>query len=247
MPVVVLIHGGYWRAQYTKILMHRLAADIVRRGWSGLEHRLPAGRPAGWRRRMSPTPSSTPPPRWIDQGGGGRDRPRPGWPCAATRPVVSWPCGAPGVIRIAPGDARGAVHRAARWPAGGTPRAAGGDRHGRGHRPGGVGQQCTQGWAAWKPAYLGGWATRRARALCRRLTGGPAARWGVPQVLIHGTADPTVPAAMSERYAERARALGDPVVCDLVEGADHRSMIDPASPAWARTVRHARGGSGVMR
>ena len=33
-PVVVLIHGGYWRATYGKIVMKPLAADLVRRGYA---------------------------------------------------------------------------------------------------------------------------------------------------------------------------------------------------------------------
>src|SRR3954452_7135881 len=33
-PVVVLIHGGYWRAVYGKIVMKPLAADLARRGYA---------------------------------------------------------------------------------------------------------------------------------------------------------------------------------------------------------------------
>ena len=32
-PVVVLIHGGFWRQLYTKRLMHRMARAIVAHGW----------------------------------------------------------------------------------------------------------------------------------------------------------------------------------------------------------------------
>src|SRR3954454_11588135 len=32
--VVVLIHGGYWRATYGKVVMKPLAADLVRRGYA---------------------------------------------------------------------------------------------------------------------------------------------------------------------------------------------------------------------
>jgi acetyl esterase/lipase len=34
VPLVVLIHGGFWRAQYTKTLMNRLARAVARRGWA---------------------------------------------------------------------------------------------------------------------------------------------------------------------------------------------------------------------
>src|SRR4051812_49569603 len=33
-PVVVLNHGGYWRATYGKIVMKPLAADLVTRGYA---------------------------------------------------------------------------------------------------------------------------------------------------------------------------------------------------------------------
>src|SRR6476469_1705969 len=33
-PVVILIHGGYWRATYGKIVMKPLAADLLRRGYA---------------------------------------------------------------------------------------------------------------------------------------------------------------------------------------------------------------------
>jgi len=33
-PVAVLIHGGFWKAEYGLELMHALAADLVSRGWA---------------------------------------------------------------------------------------------------------------------------------------------------------------------------------------------------------------------
>lgn len=51
----------------------------------------------------------------------------------------------------------------------------------------------------------------------------------IPQLLIHGTADDTVPVIMSRQYAERARERGDTV--DLVElqGVGHMEFLDPGS------------------
>ena len=34
VPLVVLIHGGFWRAVYTKTLMTRLARSVVEQGWA---------------------------------------------------------------------------------------------------------------------------------------------------------------------------------------------------------------------
>jgi acetyl esterase/lipase len=50
--------------------------------------------------------------------------------------------------------------------------------------------------------------------------------------LVHGTADDRVPAAFSVGYAGRGRAAGDDVGCELLEGVGHFEVIDPLSGAW---------------
>jgi pimeloyl-ACP methyl ester carboxylesterase len=59
---------------------------------------------------------------------------------------------------------------------------------------------------------------------------------GVPQLLVHGDADDSVPIELSRRYAARAAEGGDP--CELVElpGCGHFEHLDPTSHAW-RVVR----------
>ena len=52
---------------------------------------------------------------------------------------------------------------------------------------------------------------------------------GVPQILVHGTADETVPVELSERYA--AAANGEARLIRL-EGAGHFEPIDPQSREW---------------
>jgi len=59
---------------------------------------------------------------------------------------------------------------------------------------------------------------------------------GVPQLLVHGTADEHVPYAQSETYRERATAAGDPVELVPLQEADHFGVIDPLSEAWATTA-----------
>jgi acetyl esterase/lipase len=55
---------------------------------------------------------------------------------------------------------------------------------------------------------------------------------GTPQVLIHGTADTVVPFSMSQRFAEKsANARLVPL-----DGAGHSEVIDPRTPEW-ETVR----------
>jgi len=55
---------------------------------------------------------------------------------------------------------------------------------------------------------------------------------GVPLGLLHGSRDDRVPAAMSRDFAARARAAGDTVAAEELEGCDHFDLIDPRSAAW---------------
>jgi pimeloyl-ACP methyl ester carboxylesterase len=66
----------------------------------------------------------------------------------------------------------------------------------------------------------------------------PAARLplGVPQLLVHGEDDATVPPELSRRYAELARRAGDQVELSIEPGVGHMDVIDPDAPAWATVV-----------
>jgi acetyl esterase/lipase len=55
----------------------------------------------------------------------------------------------------------------------------------------------------------------------------------VRQVIVHGSADASIPVAMSAAYAAVARARGDSVDLRVVGGASHFDPIDPTSAAWA--------------
>jgi pimeloyl-ACP methyl ester carboxylesterase len=57
---------------------------------------------------------------------------------------------------------------------------------------------------------------------------------GVPQILVHGTADDIVPLELSARYHELASALGDRVTFIPLPGMGHFEPIDPQSGAWPR-------------
>ncbi|HVB20928.1 MAG TPA: alpha/beta hydrolase [Ktedonobacteraceae bacterium] len=72
----------------------------------------------------------------------------------------------------------------------------------------------------------------------RYATASPAALLppGVPQVLVHGTADDRVPYDMSEAYTAQAQAAGDDVQLITLPQVDHFALIDPTSQAWAATV-----------
>jgi acetyl esterase/lipase len=55
---------------------------------------------------------------------------------------------------------------------------------------------------------------------------------GLSQTLIHGMSDESVPSMMSERYASKALEAGDHVTLLTLPGADHFTLIDPRSPEW---------------
>jgi len=59
---------------------------------------------------------------------------------------------------------------------------------------------------------------------------------GSPARLVHGTLDDVVPPAMSRAFLKLARAVGDD--CELAEpaGASHVDVIDPLSPAWPQVL-----------
>ena len=55
---------------------------------------------------------------------------------------------------------------------------------------------------------------------------------GVPQELIHGSADDYVPSTMSSSYVEAAGAAGDPVHLTELADEGHFGYLDPKSSAW---------------
>lgn len=63
---------------------------------------------------------------------------------------------------------------------------------------------------------------------------------GVPQVLLHGSEDDTVPVAMSADFSARGRAHGDEVRCVVLPGAGHFEVVDPRSREWPQVVEAVR-------
>lgn len=55
---------------------------------------------------------------------------------------------------------------------------------------------------------------------------------GVRQLLITGDADTHVPPELTQRYYAAARAIGDPVELLILPGADHFEPVDPRSGEW---------------
>lgn len=60
---------------------------------------------------------------------------------------------------------------------------------------------------------------------------------GVSQILIHGTADETVPYALSQGYHAAARAAGDAATLLTLPDAGHFETVDPTTPEWHTVLR----------
>ena len=70
--------------------------------------------------------------------------------------------------------------------------------------------------------------------------GSPAALLplGVPQILVHGLSDTTVPPSMSSDYQKRACELGDDAVYEPQTDLGHRDLIDPSRESWPVIAGH---------
>jgi acetyl esterase/lipase len=217
-PVVVLLHGGFWRERYRRDLMDPLAADLARGGlavWN-LEYRRVRGA-GGW-------------PGTFEDVAAGIDHLR----TLARTPGARLD---PSVVTVVGHSAGGHL---ALWAAGRhrLPATAPGVRPLV--RPRRV--VALAPVADLRAADGAGLSDGAVREL---LGGGPdeqPRRWdladpvvrvghGVPVVLLHGRHDEDVPVAQSERYRDVARRAGDPV--ELRTGPwDHLSLIDPTTAAW---------------
>lgn len=62
---------------------------------------------------------------------------------------------------------------------------------------------------------------------------------GVPQVLVHGDQDPSVPFFLIPEYVAEAQAKGDQVQLFVVKGGFHFNSSDPADPQAGPAVRRA--------
>ena len=60
---------------------------------------------------------------------------------------------------------------------------------------------------------------------------------GARQVLVHGTADDTVPISQSEAFTEKAKKLGDRPTLVKLDKIGHYELIDPESEAWPSVAR----------
>ena len=60
---------------------------------------------------------------------------------------------------------------------------------------------------------------------------------GVRQILLHGTEDDSVPFAVSRDYHAAARSAGDDATLVTLPGAGHFEVVDPGAPEWTAVLR----------
>src|SRR5262249_46978097 len=193
VPVVVVVHGGFWLSQYDLGLMLPVCEALTRDGFAtwNVEYRRLDNPGGGWPGTFLHVPRAVDhlrtvaPKQGLDLRRGVAGRPSGGGPLACWVAGRRW-------IR------NGELHTAKPLKVRGAMSLAGiVDLH-----------------RAWDLGFdvvgklMGGSPTD---VPVRYAAGDPAALLplGVPTVLMHGSADPVIPEAISEQYQREAKARGD--------------------------------------
>jgi acetyl esterase/lipase len=235
-PIVILIHGGYWRARYGLELMNGLAEDLAKRGYAAwnIEYRRVGNPGGGWPGTFLDVALAADYLREL----------APSYKLDLTK-VVSighsagghlafWLSARPRIPFFVHNSPLAGSHLTGNNEETATSLALAGTIS----LAGVVDLQM-----AWRlhlsndavVELLGGTI---ANVPERYIAASPAAMLplGIPQVLIHGTNDDSVPLEVSQTYANAARSVNDPVTYFELEGVDHFDVIDPHSQAWAITI-----------
>jgi len=222
--VVVLIHGGFWRSQYTRSLMEPLARDVIGRGWAAwnLDYRPSDASGGGWPGTFTD----------VAQGIDLLDAKAREHSLDLDKVVTVghsaggclslWAAARAGLPAIAPGAKPRVTPVLAVSQAGVNNLIAGwfedlGD--------GAVGD-------------LMGGAPKDAGDAYTLASPAERLPLGVDQVLAHGLADVIVPVEQTTHYAAKASDAGDDVSIVTVKGETHFDVIDPQKESWRKTVTH---------
>ena len=223
-PVVVLIHGGFWREKYSLTLMIDLAESLVKTGhavWN-IEYRRVGHNGGGWPGTLQDVARATDlltdlAERYeldlqhviaIGHSAGGhlalwlagRHNIPATSPLATTATSALKLCG---IISLA-----GVSDLKQAWRFD-------------------LGQGATTAFVGGSPSeYHERYASASPASLLPLDT---------PQVLVHGSADMNVPLKVSQSYAQKARKAGDEVKLIELKDVDHFALINPNSEAWAIT------------
>jgi acetyl esterase/lipase len=226
LPVVVVIHGGFWRQRHGIELADPIADDLARHGVAAAAveyQRVGDGGTGGWPQTLADVARAV-----DDLGAAGQYKARGA--LDLSRVVV--------VGHSAGGHLAGwLLHRGSLRS--NTP---GRIEPGDGHLPllGAVTQAGVLDLVAASDERLGNGAVLdlmqgpAGSVPQRYYHGSPLAHVGdgARVVCVHGDADDTVPLSQSERYVAAARAAGDPAELIVLPGVGHFELIDPDHEAW---------------
>jgi acetyl esterase/lipase len=227
LPVIVVVHGGYWRSTYGLELGRPLAKDLVGHGvavWN-IEYRR-TGDGGGWPATFEDAAAA------MDALADTAD---PEHRLDLTKVVVV-------------GHSAGG--QLAAWLAGRHKLPAGSVGAAPRVRP--VGYVSQAGVVDLVRAYEQSLGSGAVELLVggspttfpeRYAVGSPYALLplGVPGTLVHGLDDETVPIDQSDRFSLRAKETGDLVTEIRLPGVEHFMLIDPTTAAWAACREAALG------
>lgn len=233
-PVVILIHGGFWRARYGLDLMDRLGDDLATRGiatWN-IEYRRVGEVGGGYPGTLIDVATATELLRTI-----ATDR------ALDLGRVITLGHSAGGHLALwlaarhrLPIGALGTGDAAALTGPDTLPLVGAISQAGVADLTAGWRQQLGNGAVS---DFMGGGADTFPE---RYAVADPALSLplGVPQVLVHGLLDDIVPPNISELYLAAATKAGDDARLRAIPAADHMAVIDPRTPAWAVIVEEVR-------
>jgi acetyl esterase/lipase len=227
-PLVVFLHGGFWRAEFDRTHTGPLTEALAEAGYAVCtpEFRRVGQAGGGW-------------PGTLDDVAAAVDS-LPALVAASSAPVAAG-SGRVDCERVLLAGHSAGGHLAL-WAAARHRLPPGSRWHPSDHRRylGVVALAAVSDLAACHAERLGGGAAAG-------LIGGGPGRYpdryaladpapliplGVRVRLVHGTLDDRVPCAMSRAYAARATAAGDDAILDELAGCGHFELIDPLSAAW---------------
>lgn len=203
--VSVLVHGGYWRARFTRELMVPLATDLAAQGWvvANVEYRR-GGEGGGLPATMEDVAAA--------MAAVARTRAEQAWP----GPLVSIGHSVGGQLALltagSPAYEVDAVVALA--PVTDLIRT----------RAEGLGDGAVAELIPLTPQE-----SLELYAVGSPLSNLPVGR---PVLVVHGDVDSRVPLAHSRDYVQAARRSGDEVGLWVLPGVDHLALIDPDRPHW---------------
>jgi len=216
-PAICLLHGGFWRLPYARDQMVPLAEDLVRRGYAAwnLEYRRLGEKGGGWPNTLMDASDGIELLAKLNDHGANLDLGRVvtvGH--SAGGHLALWSAG-PRRLRTDTPPLRVRVMAAVgQAPAADLVRLyeLGSSNH--------VAKELTGGSPAQFPE--------------RYALGSPMALLPlhVPQLVVHGSDDDTVPVDMGRDYISAARASGDTAEFVELPGVGHFEHLDPKGAAW---------------